>query len=112
MSSPSATSSSTFTPRARWFSLLECAFGVFVVLGHNIFHILPNEVPILFVLGWLSLRWRNDGWKYAGCRLFFVSFSWRVSTKHSKFFGLFMLDRSLALRLKLRPWAASGEEAR
>jgi len=66
MSSPSATSSSTLTPRARWFSLLECAFGVFVVLGNNIFHILPNEVPILFVLGWLSLRWRNEGWKYAG----------------------------------------------
>jgi membrane protease YdiL (CAAX protease family) len=66
MSSPSATSSSTLTPRARSFSLLECVFGVFVVLGHNIFHILPNEVPILFVLGWISLRWRNDGWKYAG----------------------------------------------
>jgi len=35
-------------------------------LGHNIFHILPNEVPILFVLGWISLRLRNGGWKYAG----------------------------------------------
>jgi len=46
--------------------LLECVFGVFVVFGHNIFHILPNEVPILFALGWISLRWRNDGWKYAG----------------------------------------------
>jgi len=66
MPSPSATSSSTLTRRARWFSLLECAFGVFVVLGHNIFHILPNEVPILFILGWISLRWRNGGWKYAG----------------------------------------------
>ena len=66
MSSPLATSSSTLTPRARSFSLLECAFGVFLVFGHNIFHILPNEVPILFVLGWISLRWRNDGWKYAG----------------------------------------------
>src|SRR5262245_56857715 len=66
MPSPSATSSSTLTRRARWFSLLECVFGVFVVLGHNIFHILPNEVPILFILGWISLRWRNGGWKYAG----------------------------------------------
>lgn len=53
-------------PRALWFSLLEFAFGVFVVLGHNMFRILPNEVPILFVLGWISLRWRNGGWKYAG----------------------------------------------
>ena len=68
MSSPSTTSSSTLTPFAGWFSLLECAFGVFVVLGHNIFHVLPNEVPILFVLGWISLRWRNGGWKYAGLR--------------------------------------------
>lgn len=49
-----------------WFSVLEFALGVFVVLGHNIFRILPNEVPILFVLGWISLRWRNGGWKYAG----------------------------------------------
>jgi membrane protease YdiL (CAAX protease family) len=68
MSFLSTTSSATLTPHARWFSLLECAFGVFVVLGHNIFHILPNEVPILFVLGWISLRWRNGGWNYAGLR--------------------------------------------
>src|SRR5215831_18591453 len=66
MSSPSATSSPTLTLRARWFSLLECSFGVFLVFGHNIFHVLPNEVPILFVLGWISLRLRNGGWKYAG----------------------------------------------
>jgi membrane protease YdiL (CAAX protease family) len=52
--------------RARWFSLLELVLGVFIVVGHNIFHILPNEVPILFVLGWISLRLRNGGWKYAG----------------------------------------------
>jgi membrane protease YdiL (CAAX protease family) len=57
---------STPTSRARWFSLLELVLGVFIVFGHNIFHILPNEVPILFVLGWISLRWRNGGWKYAG----------------------------------------------
>src|SRR5262249_9518934 len=66
MSSPLNSSSSTPTLRAHWFSLLECAFGVFVVLGHTILHILPNEVPSLFVLGWISLRWRNGGWKYAG----------------------------------------------
>ena len=57
---------STPTPRARCFSLLEFAVAVFIVLGHNVFHILPNEVPILFVLGWISLRWRNGGWKAAG----------------------------------------------
>jgi CAAX protease family protein len=53
-------------PRARWFSLLELVLGVFIVFGHNIFHILPIEVPILFVLGWISLRLRNGGWKCAG----------------------------------------------
>lgn len=68
MSSSSTPSPSIRPPRARWFSLLECVFGVFVVLGHNIFHVLPNEVPILFILGWISLRWRNGGWKYAGLR--------------------------------------------
>jgi CAAX protease family protein len=57
---------STLTPRARFFSLVEFAVAVFIVLGHNVFHILPNEVPILFVVGWISLRWRNGGWKAAG----------------------------------------------
>jgi hypothetical protein len=68
MLSPSALSSPRLTQRARLLSLLECAFGVFFVLGHNIFHILPNEVPILFILGWISLWWRNGGWKYAGLK--------------------------------------------
>jgi membrane protease YdiL (CAAX protease family) len=66
MSSPPTIATSIVRPRARWFSLLELVLGVFIVFGHNIFHILPNEVPILFVLGWISLRWRNGGWKYAG----------------------------------------------
>jgi len=66
MSSASTTATPIVRPRARWFSLLELVLGVFIVLGHNIFHILPNEVPILFVLGWISLRLRNGGWKYAG----------------------------------------------
>src|SRR5215471_13092407 len=66
MASLSMTTASTLTPRARWLSLLEVVLGVVIVFGHNIYHILPNEVPILFVLGWISLRWRNGGWKYAG----------------------------------------------
>ena len=66
MLSPSTIPPSALTPRARSSSFLEFALGVFIVLAHNIFHILPNEVPILFVLGWVSLRWRNGGWNYAG----------------------------------------------
>jgi membrane protease YdiL (CAAX protease family) len=66
MSSLSTITPSTLTPRARWLSFLEFVVGVVIVFGHNVYHILPNEVPILFVLGWISLRWRNGGWKYAG----------------------------------------------
>jgi membrane protease YdiL (CAAX protease family) len=66
MSSPSTIAPQTLTPSARWFSLLEFVVGTIIVFGHNVYHILPNEVPILFVLGWVSLRWRNGGWKYAG----------------------------------------------
>jgi len=66
MSSPSTIAPPILPPRARWLSFLEFVLGVVIVVGHNIFRILPNEVPILVVLGWISLRWRNGGWKYAG----------------------------------------------
>ena len=66
MLSPFMIAKAMVPPGARWFSLLELVLGVFIVFGHNVFHILPNEVPILFVLGWISLRLRNGGWKYAG----------------------------------------------
>ena len=66
MSSPSTIPAPIIPSRARWFSLLELVLGVFIVFGHNVFHVLPNEVPILLVLGWISLRVRNGGWKYAG----------------------------------------------
>ena len=66
MLSPSTIPPSALAPRERFFSFVEFALGVLIVLAHNIFRILPNEVPILFVLGWVSLRWRNGGWKYAG----------------------------------------------
>ena len=52
--------------RARILSLFEFVLGGFIVIGHNVLHILPNEVPILFVLGWISLRLRDGGWKAAG----------------------------------------------
>jgi membrane protease YdiL (CAAX protease family) len=49
-------------------SLLEFAMGSFVVIGHNVLSIVPNEVPILLVLGWISLRLRDGGWKAAGLK--------------------------------------------
>ena len=56
----------SLSSRDRIFSLLEIVLGGFIVIGHNVLHILPNEVPILFILGWISLRWRDGGWKSAG----------------------------------------------
>lgn len=56
----------SLSPRARVLSLAEFVVGGFIVIGHNVSHILPNEVPILFVLGWISLRLRDGGWKAAG----------------------------------------------
>ncbi len=55
-----------FSPRYRTLSLLEFALGSFIVIAHNVLRVLPNEVPILFILGWVSLRLRDGGWKAAG----------------------------------------------
>jgi hypothetical protein len=53
-------------PLSRGLSLAEFALGTFIVIGHNIFHIVPNEVPILFVLGLVSVRLREGGWAALG----------------------------------------------
>jgi membrane protease YdiL (CAAX protease family) len=44
---------------SRVFSAFEFLLGAGIVIGHNVFHIVPNEVPILFVLGLISIRWRD-----------------------------------------------------
>lgn len=54
------------TPRQRLISALEVLLGGFIVIGHNVLRIVPNEVPILFALFWISLRVRNGGWAIAG----------------------------------------------
>jgi hypothetical protein len=54
------------TARERWVSLLEVLLGAFIVIGHNVFRILPNEVPILLVLLFISLRLRDGRWTVAG----------------------------------------------
>jgi membrane protease YdiL (CAAX protease family) len=58
----------TLTPRERWISLLEVVLGAFIVIGHNVFRIVPNEVPILFVLFWISLRLRDGRWNVGGLK--------------------------------------------
>ncbi len=45
-----------FDPRI--LSAFELLLGAFIVVGHNVFRVLPNEVPILAVLGLLSARLR------------------------------------------------------
>ncbi len=56
----------SLSSRGRILSLVEFVLGGFIVIGHNVLHILPNEVPILIVIGWISLRLRDGGWKAAG----------------------------------------------
>ena len=53
---------------SRWLSLAELLLGAFIVIGYNVLKILPNEVPILFVLGMVSLRLRDGGWAAMGLR--------------------------------------------
>lgn len=61
-------STSRLTSGQRWFSFAELALGTFLVVGHNVYHVVPNEVPFLFVLFWVSLKLRDGGWKVAGLR--------------------------------------------
>jgi membrane protease YdiL (CAAX protease family) len=68
MALPRVESLPRLTAGGRWLSALELCLGGAIVLGHNVYHLLPNEVPILFVLGWLSLRMRNGRWAAIGFR--------------------------------------------
>jgi uncharacterized protein len=52
----------------RLFSASEVLLGAVIVIGHNVFHVLPNEVPILFALGLVSVRVRDGGWSAIGFR--------------------------------------------
>jgi membrane protease YdiL (CAAX protease family) len=55
------------SPRAaRLASAIELLLGAGIVIGHNVFHVVPNEVPILFVLGLVSVRLREGGWSAIG----------------------------------------------
>ena len=44
---------------SRPLSAFEFCFGAFIVIGHNVFHIVPNEVIVLCVLGLVSIRLRD-----------------------------------------------------
>jgi len=62
---PSGPESST---GGRAFSALEVCLGVVLVIGHNVYRVLPNEVPLLFALGLISARLRDGGWSALGLK--------------------------------------------
>lgn len=68
-------------PLQRWLSLAELAVGSAIVIGHNVYHVIPNEVPILFVLGLLSLRLRGGSWSATGL-------AWPISWRRTVLFAL------------------------
>jgi membrane protease YdiL (CAAX protease family) len=78
------------SPGQRWLSLAELAVGSAIVIGHNVYHVIPNEVPILFVIGLISLRLRDGGWSAMGLR-------WPLSWRRTVLFAL----AAAALRILL-----------
>ncbi len=64
----------SLSPIQRWVSLAEFLVGAAIVIAHNVYHKVPNEVPILFVLGLVSFRVRNGSWLAMGLRW---PLSWR-----------------------------------
>ena len=56
----------SLTPAWRVFSAIELLVGAFIVIGHNVYRVVPNEVPILVLLGLLSVRFRNGRWSAIG----------------------------------------------
>jgi len=60
---------------SRPISAAEFVIGAFIVIGHNVFHVVPNEVILLALIGSVSLRWRG-GWKGFG---FSRPDSWRTT---------------------------------
>lgn len=71
---PILSASARLSALFRWASAAEFLLGSFIVIAHNVYHIVPNEVPILFVLGLLSFRLRDGGWSVMGLKL---PVSWR-----------------------------------
>ena len=74
MAAPHGAQASAFSRPApvsraqRWLSFAEFLVAIAIVIGHNVFHVVPNEVPILFVLGLISFQLRDGGWSAMGLR--------------------------------------------
>lgn len=59
MSSAETPVPSTHPEASRMLSAFELLLGAFIVIGHNVFRIVPNEVVVLFVVGLASMWLRN-----------------------------------------------------
>ncbi len=78
------------SPTQRWISLAELVAGAAIVIAHNVYRVIPNEVPILFVIGLLSAQLRDGSWKAVGVR-------WPASWRRTILFAL----AAAALRILL-----------
>jgi len=72
---------SSLSPLQRWISLAEFLVGGAIVIGHNVYGVVPNEVPILFVLALISFRIRERGWGAMGL-------SWPASLRRTVLIAL------------------------
>lgn len=52
--------------QAKWLSFVEFLIGGAMVVGHNVYQVIPNEVPILFVIALVSFRLREGSWRAMG----------------------------------------------
>jgi len=62
--------------RERMFAGVEVVLGVAAVVLHNVYRLVPNEVPILVLILWASLLLRRKPWRSVGlCK----PFSWKIA---------------------------------
>ncbi len=61
---------------SRALSVFEVLLGAGIVVGHNVFRVVPNEVPILCALAILTMRVRSGRWDW-GSLGFKRPVSWR-----------------------------------
>lgn len=55
--------------RARWLSLIEVIAGTLIVLGDNVWRLLPNSVILLSAMALISFRLREGNWRTIGLKL-------------------------------------------
>lgn len=85
-----APQSERLTSAQRWLSLAEFLVGGAIVIGHNVYHVLPNEVYLLVVIGLISVKLREGSWAAMGLR-------WPASWRTTVLFALM----AAALRILL-----------